>query len=113
MVNVCVGLCHSRVSAVIVGEGVAIEVTVLKPLDLSPSDTLHALAAFLDLSAAALRFLLARTDAAGLEAAALERVGDNGLPGTSALAAMNQAVSGVKVFVLADLRHTVSPSFTL
>ena len=113
MVNVCVDFCHSGVPAVIVGEGVAVEVTVLKSLGLSPLDALHALTAFLGLLTAALRFLLAGADTPGLEAAALERIGNDGLPGASALPAMEQAVSGVKVFVLADLRHTVSPSFTL
>lgn len=52
-------------------------------------------------------------DTPGLEGAALERVGNDRLPGASALAAMDKAISGVKIFVLADLRHTVSPSFTL
>ncbi len=45
--------------------------------------------------------------------AELEEIGYNRLPGTTAFATVEQAVSGVKVFVLADLRHTVSPSFTL
>ena len=74
---------------------------------------LHALAAFLGLPAAALRLLLAGADTPGFEAAAFERVGNDGLPGADTLSAMDQAVNRVKVLVLADLRHTVSPSFTL
>ena len=113
MIDISVCFRHDRVLAVVVGEGVAVEVAVLKSLGLAPPDALHVLAAFLGLLMAALRLLLAGADTAGLEATALERVGNNRLPGASALAAMDQAVSGVKIFVLADLRHTVSPSFTL
>ena len=72
-----------------------------------------ALVAFLGFLTVALCLLLAGTDATGLEAATLERVGDNSLPGASAFATMDKSVRGVKILALADLRHTVSPSFTL
>ena len=62
---------------------------------------------------AALCLLLTGADAAGFEAAAFERVGNDGLPGAATLAAMDKAVNRVKILVLADLHHTVSPSFTL
>ena len=89
------------------------EIAVLEALSLAPSDAFHALAAFLCLPAAAFRLLLAGADTPGLEAAALERIGYDCLPGASAFAAMEQAVCWVKVFILADLHHTVSPSLTL
>ena len=113
MINIGVGFRHNRILAVVVGEGVAVEVAVLEALGLAPLDALHALAAFLGLLTAAFRLLLAGADTAGLETAALERVGYDCLPGASALAAMNKTVCWVKVFILADLRHTVSPSLTL
>lgn len=113
VIDIGVGFRHNRVLAVVMGECVAVEVAVLKSLGLATFDPLHALAAFLGFFAAALLLLLAGTDAPGLESAAFEWVRDNGLPGASALAAMDKAVSRIKVFVLADLRHTVSPSFTL
>ena len=53
------------------------------------------------------------TRPAGLETAALELVGYERLPGASAFAAMDKAVNGVKIFGLADFRHTVSPSLTV
>jgi hypothetical protein len=68
----------------------------LKSLGLAPPDTLYALTAFLCLSAAAFRLLLAGADATGLEGAALERVGNDRLPGASALPAMDKA--GITVF---------------
>jgi hypothetical protein len=99
--------------AVVVGEGIAVEVTVLKSLGLTPPDALHALAAFLGLFAVAFLLLLAGADAPGPESAALEWVRDNRLPGAAALPAMNQVVSRVKIFVLVEFNQIVSPSFTL
>ena len=43
----------------------------------------------------------------------MERIRYNRLPGTSALATVEQTVNRVKIFILADLHHTVSPSLTL
>ena len=95
------------------GKCVAIKIAVLQALSLAPSDTLHALAAFLGFSAVAFRLLLAGADTAGLEAATFEWVGYDCLPGASAFAAMDQSIGWVKVFVLMNLNQIVSPSFTL
>jgi len=99
--------------SIVVVESIAVKIAVLEALDFAPPDTVHALAAFLGFFAAALRLPLADADAPGLECATAKGVGYHCLPGASTFVTMEQAVSGVKVFVLADLTHTVSPSFTL
>jgi len=99
--------------SVVVVESVAVKIAVLEALGLAPPDTVHALAAFLGFFAAALRLPLTGANTPGLERTTAKGVGYDHLAGASAFATVEQAVSGVKVFVLADLRHTVSPSFTL
>ena len=95
------------------GKGVIVQIAVLEALGFAPPNTVHALAALHGFLPAALGFGLTGADTADRITPMVKWVCDNCLPGATAFATAEQTVSRVKIFVLADLCHTVSPSCTL
>ena len=113
MLHIGTGLFHDGVLPIVMSEGVIIQIAVLETMGFAALDAVHALAALVGFLSAALGFGLTGTSTTHCVKPMVKWVCDDSLPGTAAFTAMGQPVSRVKILVLADRPHTVSPSFTL